>query len=182
MVENKDVLSSLHAFPKGSSPGGSQLSAQHLSDAICGTIAPAAQSCLDNLTVFMNNLLAGKLPTCIAPWLVGVPLTAPKKKIGGYRSIAVGETIRRLASRLCCAATKPRLEVLLLPYGQIGVAVKGGLEAAVHTVRSFISCHSSGKDLCCLKVDMKNAFNECNTLSFLNRLHKELPDIYPWVS
>ena len=29
---------------------------------------------------------------------------------------------------------------------------------------------------------MKNAFNKCNRLSFLNRLHKELPDIYPWVS
>ncbi len=29
---------------------------------------------------------------------------------------------------------------------------------------------------------MKTAFNECNRLSFLNRLPKELPDIYPWVS
>ena len=83
---------------------------------------------------------------------------------------------------VCCAATKPRLQELLLPYGQIGVAVKGALEAAVHTGRWFISCHSSEEDLCCLKVDMKNAFNECNRLSFLHRLHKELPDIYPWVS
>ena len=56
------------------------------------------------------------------------------------------------------------------------------MEAAVHTVRSFISCHSSEEDLCRLKFDMKNAFNKCNRLSFLNRLHKELPDIYPWVS
>ena len=74
----------------------------------------------------MNNLLAGKLLTYISSWLVGAPLTALKKKNGEYRPIAVGETIRRLASRLCCAATKPRLEELLLPYGQIGVAVKGG--------------------------------------------------------
>ena len=57
VVENKDVLSSLYAFLKGSSPGGSQLRAQHLLDAICGTIAPAAQSCLDSLTVLMNNHL-----------------------------------------------------------------------------------------------------------------------------
>ena len=113
MVENKDLLSSLHAFPKVSSPGDSQLRAQHLLDAIYGT--PAAQSCLDSLTVFMNNLLAEKLPTCIAPWLVVASLTALKRKKGGYRPFAVGETIRRLASRLCCAATKPRLEELLLP-------------------------------------------------------------------
>ena len=91
VVENKDVLSSLHSFPIGSSPGDSQLRAQHLLDAICCTIAPAAQFCLDSLTVFMNNLLAGKLPTCIAPWLVGAPLTAVKKKNGGYRPIVVDE-------------------------------------------------------------------------------------------
>ena len=147
VVESKDVLSSLLSFPKGSSPGGSQLRAQHLLNAICCTIAPAAQFCLDSLTVFMNNLVAGKLPTCIAPCLVGALLTAVKKKNGGYKPIAVDETIRRLASRLCCAATKPHLEELLLLYGQIGVTVKGGLEAAVHTVRSFISCHSSEEDL-----------------------------------
>ena len=29
---------------------------------------------------------------------------------------------------------------------------------------------------------MNNAFNECNRLSLLHRLHKELPDRYPWVS
>ena len=70
-----------------------------------------------NPALTMNNLLAGKLPTCIAPWLVGASLTALKRKNCGYRPTAVGETIRRLASRLCCAATKPRLEELLLPYG-----------------------------------------------------------------
>ena len=47
-----------------------------------------------------------------------------KKKNGGYRPIAIGETIYCLVSRLCCTATKPRLEELLLPYGQIGVALK----------------------------------------------------------
>ena len=128
----------------------------------------------------MNTMLAGKLPTCTAPWLVGAPLTALRKKSGSFRPIAVGETLRRLASRLCCAAARPRLRDILLPYGQVGVGVKGGLEAAVHTTRSFISSYSAEENFCCLKVDMTNAFNECSRQSFLHRLHKELPDLFSW--
>ena len=43
----------------------------------------------------------------------------------------MGEVLRRLASRLCCSAVRPYLPDIFLPYGQVGVGVKGGLEAAV---------------------------------------------------
>ena len=35
--------------------------------------------------------------------------------------------------------------------------------------------------LCCLKVDMSNAFNNCHCECFLQRLHQELPELYGWV-
>ena len=127
VIERKRVLECYKTFPRGSSPGASQLCAQHLLDAICGTIAPSGQSCLDSLTFYVNDLIAGKLPTTIAPWLCGAPLTTLKKKSGGFRPIAVGETIRRLASRVCCLSVRPRLEELLLPYGQVRVGIRGGL-------------------------------------------------------
>ena len=98
-----------------------------------------------------------------------------KKKSGGFRPIAVGETIRRLVSRLCCLSVRPRLEELLLPYGQVRVGITGGLEVGVHTVRSFIDTNSAEENLCCLKVDIMNAFKECNKNAFLHRLHKDLP-------
>ena len=60
------------------------------------------------------------------------------------------------------------------------MGVKSGLEAAVHTTRSFISSYSAEENFCCLKVDMTNAFNECSRQSFLHRLHKELRDLFSW--
>ena len=48
-----------------------------------------------------------------------------------------------------------------LSYGQIGVGVKGGLEAAIHGLCKLIMDESENDDFCCIKVDMKNAFNEC---------------------
>ena len=46
MVESTAVLAALRAFPKATSPGASKLHAQHILDAVSGTIAPAAQTCL----------------------------------------------------------------------------------------------------------------------------------------
>ena len=94
------VLKALKAFPKGSSPGGFQLRAQHLLDAVSGFTAPVSQDCLHQLTCLVNFLLFGKAPRLMAPWLCGAPITALHKKNGGVRPIAVCETIRRLVSRV----------------------------------------------------------------------------------
>ena len=69
----------------------------------------------------------------MAPWLCGAPITALHKKNGGVRPIAVCETIRRLVSRVCCLSVRDDLPDLFLPHGQVGVGIKGGLEAAIHS-------------------------------------------------
>ena len=84
------------------------------------------------------------------------------------RPIAVGEVIRRLTSRLCCLAVRPSLPGVFIPYGQVGVGIPGGLETAIHVTRRYISQHSSDSSLGLLKIDMKNAFNECSRSAFFD--------------
>ena len=79
---------------------------------------------------------------------------------GGIRPIAVGEVIRRLVSQICCTAVKPHLQEVFLPYGQVGLGVRGGLEAASHTLKFYITTNSSREIYAISKVDMWNAFNE----------------------
>jgi len=117
VVDESAVLSCLKAFPKGTSQGWSRLRAQHLLDAIVGTTAPSSQDCLAALTRFMNFLLSGKVPSCLAPWLCGATLTALLKKGGGVRPIAVGEVLRLLASRLCCFVVRSHLPEMFLLFG-----------------------------------------------------------------
>ena len=62
------VLKALKAFPKGSSPGGFQLRAQHLLDAVSGFTAPVSQDCLYQLTCLVNFLLSGKAPGPLVVW------------------------------------------------------------------------------------------------------------------
>ena len=153
-------------------------------DAISGTMAPAAVECQAELTRFVNTLLSGGGgggDQRLSPWLVGAPLTALKKPAGGLRPVAVGEVLRRLVSRLACSAVRHRLPDLFLPYGQVGVGIRGGLEAAVHSLRRFLEHHGGNEELCLLKIDMKNAFNECSRHAFLRRTRLAAPEVFGWV-
>ena len=43
-------------------------------------------------------------------------LTALRKKSSGFRPIAVGDVLRRLAKTLCCSAARPSLPDIFLSY------------------------------------------------------------------
>ena len=82
---------------------------------------------------------------------LGAPLTALYKKQGQggirIRPIAVGEVLRHLISHLCCTTVRSKLLDILLPYGQIGVGITGGLEAVIHSLNSFIFHHCEDPNL-----------------------------------
>ena len=138
-VGSDQVLLALRSFPQGSSPGGFRLRVQHLLDAISGTTVPAAQQCLLELTKWMNLLQSGRLHSSLSPWLGGAPLIAlPPEEGQWYLPHSRWRGVRRQASRLCCVAVRSELPDIFLPYGQVGVGVKGGLEAAIHTLRFII--------------------------------------------
>ena len=78
----------------------------------------------------------------------------------GVRAIAVCKTIRCLVSRVCYLSVKDDLPDLFLPYSQIGVGIKSGLEVAIHSFQHYLHSHKDNPDFCAVKLDMYNAFNE----------------------
>ena len=140
-VSEDDVLKAVEKFAPGSSGGGSGLRPNHLQE-LCtvhdsgnGTTFTAA------LTRFVNLVLSGRGPTEISPWLRGAPLTALKKRSGGVRPIAVGETLCRLISSCAMAHASKSAAEWLRPI-QMGIAAPNGCESVVHGVRRFIEKHS----------------------------------------
>ena len=113
--------------------------------------------------------------------MCGAPLTALLKKDRGVWPIAVGEVLRRLASHLCCLTVRPSLPHLILPYGQVGVDIPGGLVGAIHITRHYISVHGADNLLVLLKIDMRNAFNECDHSAFFAHVTEDFPEISAWV-
>ena len=48
----------------------------------------------------------------------------------------------------------------------------------MHSLHSILSSFGSELDLCCLKVDISNAFNECCRSSFLSRCRSAFPELF----
>ena len=97
----------------------------------------------------------GEVPSTIDPFICGARLHAGIKKDGSLRPIAVGNMERRLVSKLFVLSLNDRIVSRLAPH-QLGVAVKGGCEAAAHTIREAVSRDPSKW---VLRMDLVNAFN-----------------------
>ena len=130
---------------------------------------------LPSLTAFINLLLRGECPKEVQPVLFGGRLVALSKKGGGVRPIAVGYTLRRLASKCANAVAVSRLTSYLQPI-HLGAGIPGGCEAAVHAVRQYVK--SMPSDHCVIKLDFTNAFNCLSREKMLLEVHNVIPELY----
>ena len=183
-LSEEDVRQALKSFRPSSSGGVDGLRPGHLKDLTAGTTAEAGRRLLSSLTRLCNCITRGELPHHARDLLFASNLTALRKKDGGIRPIAVGNTIRRLAAKAACRPTIRSLSREFAPT-QLGVGVPGGCEAAAHAVRSLVNDVSrvcgAGEGRILVKLDMQNAFNSIRRDHLLEVCHRRAPSIYPLV-
>ena len=150
------IRKSLKSFKKGSAPGLSGLRAEHLKASINSGSPVVQDRVISAVTKFGNVLLAGMVPKAVSPFFYGARLHGAKKKDGTLRPIAVGEVLRRLASKCAMSVIKEKAVSLLSPL-QLGVGVPGGCETVVHVVQALLN--EKNDDLAVVQVDYVNAFN-----------------------
>ena len=174
-VSESDVLREIRSFPAGSSGGPDGLRPQHLAELVrCNTNGPTL---LMAVTGFINLILSGGCPSSVRPILFGGRLIAIEKKSGGFRPIAVGYTFRRLASKCANSFAQSKLADHFRPV-QLGVAVSGGCEAAVHATRRFMESISFEEVV--VKLDFSNAFNSLRRDAMLHTVSQKLPELYQY--
>ena len=91
------VRKALLSFPSTSGAGRSGLRPSHVRDAL----RPASSDLLlQLLSEVVSLLLRGEVPESIRPYVCGASIMALRKPNGSLRPIAIGETIRRLTSKV----------------------------------------------------------------------------------
>ena len=173
-----EVLKAIRSFPNGSGGGLYGLRPQHLTDLVGGGNREHESSLLKSLTLYVNLVLAGGVPAEIRPIFFGASLCALRKKDGGIRPIAIGNTLRRLISKVAVRGCSERCSNLLKP-NQLGFGVRMGAEAAIHATRSFIESHRQNTIL--LKIDFTNAFNSIHRDKALEAGSEHLPSLFNYV-
>ena len=176
--QEADTAAAIKSFPAGSAAGLDGLRPQHLKDMVGGQTAAAGQQLLSRLTDFTNIVLSGHVPNVIRPVLCGASLCALRKKDGGLRPIAVGNTLRRLVAKVACSAVRDRVTERLAPL-QLGFGVKQGAEAAAHAARCYVGNLGPGEAL--LKIDFANAFNTINRDEVFEAIADYAPELLPFI-
>jgi len=129
----------------------------------------------------LSMILAGGVPGKVRPYFFGAKLHAIRKKDGGLRPIAVGLTMRRLASKVANRWATECSMPLLFPR-QLGVGVQGGAECVVHAVRAYLDSKSIWHAL--VKLDYSNAFNSIRqdtNHTIFEAVSSQIPDLLPYV-
>jgi len=116
VLESGDVAKAIRSFPPGSAGGLDALRPQILKDLTAPSVGAAADELLEALTSFVSLVIEGKVPTSFCPIFYGASLTALRKKCGGIRPVAVGNTWRRLAAKIVCARVTPSLSGRFSPH------------------------------------------------------------------
>ena len=136
-----------------------------------------AKNLLDALVLFFNEIVfKGKVPIEVCPFFYGGNLIALSKKCGGIRPIAIGNTLRRLASKIAMSSVTELQKELFWPH-QLGVGVKLGGEIACHAIREFVT-KPIMEDQLILKTDFSNAYNCLRRDTMLERVQKHASTLY----
>ena len=124
---------------------------------------------------FLNYLISGSVPSQIKHFIAGARLIALEKPNKDVRPIAIGESFRRISSKVICRACQSDVQEYFsnIQYGN----QKRGTETIIHRINAALE---SLKNWCILKVDIANAFNSVKRKSFLDQLATVFPKAYNW--
>ena len=172
-ISSEAVRKAIISFPAGSAGGPDGLKPVHLKNLIGAS--EAGNRLLLSVTKLCNFVLSDKIHEEIRPIFFGANLFAFSKKDRGIRPIAVGNTLRRLATKVGLKPVTQELGNFLRP-NQLGYGTKGGSEAAAHAIRHYISKNTKNKVF--LKLDISNAFNSMRRDHILHKVKETQPSLY----
>ena len=175
-----EIMQAIRSFPCGSAGGPDGLRPQHLVDLTSASAERGGRELISALSSFIHHVLEGHTPSSIQPVFFGANLIALNKKEGGIRPIAVGNTLRRLASKCACPHILSSLEVSLAPR-QLGYGTPMGSEAAVHAARCYLESMSTSSNKLMLKLDFRNAFNSLRRDKMLFSVSELAPTFYQYI-
>ena len=156
-VTNFDLYKAIISFPNGSAAGPDKIVLQ--------------------ISKLKNLIGDDKIPEPQRPFFFGAKLIALIKIDGGLRPIAIGNRLRRIASK--CAGSKALSERQNF-FGnvQVGCGTKRGAGIAAHSFGNLIECDENPKCTVLLKLDFRTALNSLNRETRLKHVYSNRPELY----
>jgi len=141
----------------------------------------ASPSAMENLSMFMTDLINGDLPEFFYTLtrdsdLIGIPKPNAPNDV---RPIALVEGIRNLGADIVMKLTVDDFRKSLEPTGQLAIGVQGGVEMVAHAARLLTDHYIDS--LAMLDLDIVNFFNSCSRNGILDSVRRRAPKALPFV-
>ena len=170
------VAKAINSFPSGSSGGPSLLVPQLYKDLIAKSNGLIGNEFLQKLTSVLNIVLEGKIPVGLRPFFFDAKLIGLRKKDGGVRPLAVGNTLRRICSK-CVSSFATDQRRIDFHGTQFGCGTSRVAEIAAQLFRNLIENEKNAGNVN-LKMDFKNAFNSLKRDKMLDTVFRKRRRIY----
>ena len=145
-------------------------------DLIAKSNGPIGNELLQKLTSVLNIVLEVKIPVGLRLFFFGAKLIGLRKKDGGVRPIAVGNTLRRICSKCVSSLATDQRQIDF--YGtQFGCGTSRGAEIAAHVFRTIIENKKNPENVI-LKMDFKNASNSLKRDKMLDTVFRKRRQLY----
>ena len=128
---------------------------------------------------FVRCLALGDVPDADRPYVYGARLVAPSKPDDpdAHRPIGAGLAARRLSSGFLAHQLRHKFGERLAPH-QLGVGVPRGPGAVAAALRLALEKHPLWV---AVKIDFRNAFNECDRAAMLHFIARWFPEVLLFV-
>jgi ubiquitin C-terminal hydrolase len=188
--ELKSILSS---FKAGTGAGASYLSADMLKQ-LMNLPGSTAQEDIITITFALTNAGSNKpgsgnsvMPRDARRFFFGARAVALRKNNGKLRPICMGETFRRMASKLVIIRSTQKACNFLTQRNQYGVGVKGGMDQAWFLAKSWMDKldqveEGNTPNRRGVKIDLSNAFGNLNRQWLLGVVREHFPEMSIYVN
>ena len=131
------------------------------------------------LIVFVNHVLSDNVLPTVQLFFFGATLIPLRKKEGGVRPIAVGQTLSCLVAKCIGLHVIHSVGGSLSPL-QVGCGVPLGCKVAAHATRIYL--RNIPSDHILITFDFQNAFNSLRRYKMLNTMKSFVPEIFDFIS
>ena len=141
---------------------------------------------LPALTAVLNLLANNRLPPAAALNFASQYFVAFYKDptdLTKIRPIGIGSALRRLVGACIMEAFGHRFTDAVLPFGQLGINIPGGLDTIIHSTLSELFTYIDSKQSptrALLLLDIKNMFNSCSRDACRTKLSELFPELLPY--
>jgi hypothetical protein len=162
------LLKTLRHLKRGTSTGPFSTSIDLFKDYALYSTQHEAQTTfpyLDSFHELITTIAHNKIPSAVKPYLAAqyvVALHKDPQNLDKIRPIGIGTALRRITAATLMTQFGSAFAEILLPHGQLGIAISGGLDFICHSTQAQVTTfmpspqHSSRA---LLSLDITNMFN-----------------------